>query len=202
MFIQIIEGRVTDPGRVHDAFDQWAEGLAPGAAGWLGTTAGVTDDGEFVAMARFESPEAAQRNSDRPEQDRWWAATSSLFAGDVTFHNCPQVTTYRDADIRDAQFVQVIMGHTHDAPRMVALADRLEPVLARARPDVIGETMAMEPDGGFAQTVYFTDEPTAREGERRMQSGELKQLMDEEMSLVDDVSYLDLRDPWTYRPAR
>jgi hypothetical protein len=30
----------------------------------------VTQDGRFVALARFESEEAARRNSARPEQDQ------------------------------------------------------------------------------------------------------------------------------------
>ncbi|MGE5763508.1 MAG: hypothetical protein ACM3ZF_06425, partial [Mycobacterium leprae] len=61
------------------AFERWVEELAPGAAGWLGSTAGVTDDGRFIGLARFESEQAARRNSDRPEQGRWWAETSKLF---------------------------------------------------------------------------------------------------------------------------
>jgi hypothetical protein len=49
MFVQVIKGRVADPARVKAALDRWAEELAPGAEGWLGTTAGVTEDGRFVA---------------------------------------------------------------------------------------------------------------------------------------------------------
>ena len=68
MFVQVIRGRVTDPEQLHAALDRWSEQLAPGAHGWLGSTAGVTEDGRFVALARFESAEAARRNNDRPEQ--------------------------------------------------------------------------------------------------------------------------------------
>lgn len=53
---------------MHQLSDEWREKLAPGAEGWLGGTYGVTDDGEFVAVVRFESREAATKNSARPEQ--------------------------------------------------------------------------------------------------------------------------------------
>ena len=81
MFVQVIQGQVSDPEQARAALDRWARELAPGAGGWLGSTAGVTEDGRFIALARFESEEAARRNSDRPEQDRWWAETARLFTG-------------------------------------------------------------------------------------------------------------------------
>ena len=71
MFVQGIWGRVSDPGKVRAAFDQWVQEFAPGAIGWLGSTAGVTDDGRFIAMARFESDDAARSNGARSEQGRW-----------------------------------------------------------------------------------------------------------------------------------
>ena len=81
VFVQVIQGQVTDAETVREAFDRWAQELAPGATGWLGSTAGVTEDGRFIALARFASEQAARANSDRPEQDRWWAETAKLFAG-------------------------------------------------------------------------------------------------------------------------
>ncbi len=68
MFVQVITARTSDAAQVRAALDRWNEELAPGAEGWLGSTSGVTEDGRLVALARFESEEAAQRNSDRPEQ--------------------------------------------------------------------------------------------------------------------------------------
>jgi hypothetical protein len=66
MFVQVIQGQVSDAARVRAQLDQWVEQVAPGAVGWLGSTSGVTDDGTLIALARFESAEAARRNSDRP----------------------------------------------------------------------------------------------------------------------------------------
>ena len=42
MFVQVITGKVTDAAAVRAAFDRWLDELAPGAKGWLGSTAGVT----------------------------------------------------------------------------------------------------------------------------------------------------------------
>ena len=69
MFVQVIQGQLADAGKVEVALDRWIQELAPGSIGWLGTTAGVTEDGRFIELARFESEDAARRNSNRPEQD-------------------------------------------------------------------------------------------------------------------------------------
>jgi hypothetical protein len=45
MFVQVIQGQVSDPEQVHAALNRWSEQLAAGAPGWLGSTAGVTEDG-------------------------------------------------------------------------------------------------------------------------------------------------------------
>ena len=79
MYIQLIQGKVADEERLRRRLDQWESELMPGAVGYLGTTAGFCDDGTFVALARFESAEAARRNSQRPEQSAWWADTATCF---------------------------------------------------------------------------------------------------------------------------
>ena len=82
MFAQTIRGKVSDPKAVDANFNRWSKELAPGAKGWLGTTAGVTDDGQLFIMVRFESEEAARANSERPEQDQFWSETSKQFDGE------------------------------------------------------------------------------------------------------------------------
>ena len=84
MFGQVIQGNTADPAAVREAMDRWAQDLSPGAEGWLGTVAGVTQDGRFIAVVRFDSEGAARANSDRAEQDQWWAETSRLLDGEVT----------------------------------------------------------------------------------------------------------------------
>src|SRR5215510_13111569 len=110
MFVQVIQGRVSDAAAMRSAMDQWLRDLAPGATGWLGSTAGVTEDGRFIALARFESEEAAQRNSDRREQGQWWMETSKLFTGEVTFGDSSDVTVDVHGDPDQAGFVQLMQG--------------------------------------------------------------------------------------------
>jgi hypothetical protein len=201
MFIQVIQGQISDVGGLRAALDRWIDELAPGAAGWLGSTAGVTDDGRFVALVRFESEEAARRNSDRPEQDQWWAETSKLFSGDATFHDCRDVEQLLRGGSDDAGFVQVIQGRTRNVERMRELGEQAGRLLADFRPEIIGGTIALHGDGGFTQAVYFTSEEAAREGERKEPTPELKALLDEDMALNEgDLTYFDLRELWLHSP--
>ncbi|NED94669.1 hypothetical protein G1H11_05030 [Phytoactinopolyspora alkaliphila] len=196
MFIQVIQGRVRDEERLRSGLDRWLEEFAPHAEGWLGGTYGITDDGMFVGTVRFASEEAARRNSQRPEQDAWWREMSECFDGEVTFHDCTDVMMLLDGGTDDAGFVQVIQGKVRDRDRMHSLIDQTGSVLARERPDIIGGTIAIDDDGVMTETVAFTDEAAAREGERRELSSEARQLMRQEMDLIEDVRYLDLHEPW------
>src|SRR4051812_2936110 len=117
MFAQIIRGKVSDAKAVDANFHRWSKELAPGAKGWLGTTAGATDDGQLFIMVRFESEEAARENSERPEQDKFWSETSSQFAGEPTFKDSTDVTVEQVGDLDSAGFVQVMTGQTTDPDR-------------------------------------------------------------------------------------
>jgi hypothetical protein len=108
MFVQVIQGQVTDAERAHAAFDQWVAEVAPGATGWLGTTAGVTEDGRFIALARFESAEAARTNSESPAQDAWWTEFSSVLDGDAIFRDSEDVVVDVQGEPDAAGFVQVM----------------------------------------------------------------------------------------------
>lgn len=195
MFIQVIQGHVADPGAAHEALDRWHRELAPGSYGWLGTTAGVTDDGMLVAMARFESQEEARRNSERAEQARWWQETSQVFDGEVTFHDCPEVMLYRGGGSASAGFVQIIEGHIADRDRMREMLRDAEPMLAAYRPDLIGSETAVDESGDFTEAAYFTSEEEARKAER----GEPPPEFEEYMGLFEgDLAYFDLHRPWIY----
>ena len=39
VFVQVIQGQVADAAKVRAALDRWGQELAPGASGWLGSTA-------------------------------------------------------------------------------------------------------------------------------------------------------------------
>lgn len=202
MFVQVIQGRVTDPREARAALDRWAQELAPGATGWLGTTAGVTDDGSFIAVARFASEDAARRNSDRPEQDQWWAETSKLFEGEATFRDSTDVDLDIYGDPDSAGFVQVIHGRSGDPARARELMGQNSDAWAAFRPDILASVGAAHDGGSYTAVLYFTSEAEAREGERKEPPRELKQQMDEMGSLeVGEPTFLDLRQPWLYSPG-
>lgn len=196
MFLQIIQGRIGDAAAARQTMERWERDLEPGAAGWLGGTYGVTEDGMLVAVVRFESREAAQRNSARPEQAVWWQEMERCFAGPVTFHDCADVMLLLSGGSDQAGFVQVIQGTVRDRDRLHALADQAADLIAKVRPDVIGATFAIDDAGFFTQTVAFTSEQAARATEQQEMPADAAQLLDEEMALLDDVRYLDLHQPW------
>ena len=199
MFIQVIQGQVTDRDELKTMIDRWASDVAPTATGWLGTTAGVTAGGAFVALARFESEEAARRNSDRPEQDEWWAQTSKLFDGEVTFRDSIEVEEFLRGGSDDAGFVQVITGQARDVDRIKELNEQYGQY-AHLRPDLIGGVIALHVDALFTQAAYFTSEAEARAAESQEPPEEVKAVMDEENDLISSIAYIDIDQPWLYSP--
>ena len=201
MFVQVIRGQVTGREQVHAALDRWSQQLAAGAPGWLGSTAGVTEDGRFVALARFESEEAARRNSTRPEQDQWWRETSTLFTGQVTFRDSIDVTVDVHGDPGEAGFVQVMQGRGSDPERVRELMAQNPDEWAAFRPDVIGSVAVGHKGGAYTMAMYFISEQAAREGEHKEPPPRLKAQMEEMSQLsMGEPEFFDLRQPWLYSP--
>ncbi|MGH9249195.1 MAG: hypothetical protein ACRD0W_06750 [Acidimicrobiales bacterium] len=201
MFVQVIQGKVSDAARARASLDRWVQELAPGATGWLGSTAGVTEDGRFVALVRFESEEAARRNSDRPEQDRWWAETSALFSGAATFRDSSDVTVDINDDPDNAGFVQVMQGRGSDPDRARELMRQDSSEWADFRPDIIGSVGVGHDGGAYTMAIYFTTEEAAREGERKQPPPRLAAQMEEMNKLnIGEPEFFDLKQPWLYSP--
>jgi hypothetical protein len=201
MFVQVITARTSDATAVKAALDRWQTDLAAGSIGWLGTTAGVTSDGRFVAFARFESAEQAQRNSDRAEQDEWFTETAKLFDGEPEFDDSSDVVTDLAGDPDSAGFVQVMRGQGSDPERARELMGSHREEWREFRPDVLGSLGARFDEGRWAMAMYFTSEAEARAGEQKEPPPELKAEMDELMSLsTGQPEYFDLTEPWLYTP--
>ena len=202
MFAQLIQGRTSDAEAVRTALDTWMQELQPGSIGWLGSTMGVADDGRFVAVARFESAEAAARNSERPEQSRWWEETQRLFDGEVTFADSEDVEVDLTGDPDRAGFVQVMQGRVTDRARARELFAQLPTeAMARFRPEVLGSVMINHGPDRWAQVIYFTSEAEAREGERKEAPPEAQAVMEQLMALTPEpIDFIDLRQPLLYSP--
>lgn len=206
MFIQIIQGHVTDPAAVKESFDRWHSDLAPGADGWLGTTAGVADDGTFFSAACFASVQQARHNSERPEQHQWWMETAKYFSGEAVFHDCMRVETFPQGSpgfSSRAGFVQVIQGRVQDPDRACALMRSLEAEMGQWRPDVLGMVLALHPaEDAYTELAYFTSEQEARRNEGKETPPSAREFMSQLQALeVGEPTYLDLREPWVSEPG-
>lgn len=196
MFIQVIEGKVRDEAALQRQLDTWERELMPGAIGYLGSTGGCTAAGDCCLIARFESRDAAQRNSDRPEQSAWWRDTEACFDGPVTFHDSEDVEIMEHGDLDSARFVQVMEGHVTDHDRAVAMERESEQMLARMRPDLLGSVTAYYDRDGFTEVAYFTSEADARTAESAEMTDDVKAMFQEWQDVMRVDRYLDISSPW------
>lgn len=202
MFVQVFQGPVTDPAQARANFDAWVAELGPSADGWLGSTGGVTDDGQLVGVARFESEEAARKNSDRPEQGKWWEGMAALFTGEPVFHNSTSVDLQTYGDPAQAGFVQLMQGRTSDPARARELMNSDPTDWTSFRPDILASLYVQHDEGGWTMVNYFTSEAEAREGEQKEAPPELQQMMEELNSItIGEPAFYDLKDPWLHSPG-
>ena len=201
MFVQVIQGRVSDAAQVRAQLDRWAADLAPEAVGWLGSTAGVTDDGTLLVLARFKSEEAARQNSDRPQQTAWWEQTATLFTDEPVFQNSTSVDVDTHGDPSQAGFVQVMQGRSSDPDRVRELMANDPTDWQQHRHDILGTVTVGHDDGAWTMAIYFTSEEAAREGERKEPPPEMQQVMSEMESLsIGEQVFFDLKEPWLHAP--
>jgi hypothetical protein len=146
-------------------------------------------------LARFESKEAAQTNSDRPEQGEWFADVAKNFDGEAEFMNCENVASFLDGGSDDAGFVQVMRGKSEDVARMNELFTKHDDDLREGRPEIIGGLMMDAGDGRYVHAIYFTSEGAAREGEAKEPPAEVATDLEEAFRLMGEVTYFDLKDP-------
>lgn len=192
MFIQIIQGKCSRQDELRTMAQRWVDEIGSGAEGWLGGTYGFTDDDMFIGVVRFESREAAMANSNRPEQGAWAEQMMALMDGPVEYHDCDDVTLMMEGGSDQAGFVQVIRGKVDDPERLKAMLADTE-LLHELRPDILGATLAIEPDGTFTETVAFVDEESARRGEQVQPPADV--MADLEYAMKDATFY-DLHHPW------
>ena len=197
MFVQVIQGKVSDPDAMRAHTEKWGAEIGPGATGWLDSTAGVTDDGTGIAVVRFESEDAARRNSERPEQGEWWQTMATFYSEEPSFHDSSWVDVDEYGDLGAAGFVQVMQGKVRDVERARDLMASDTTDWPSVRPEILGTVWAGSEDGVWTMAIYFTTEEAARAGEQQAMPPETEALMQELNSLADgETRFLDLRDPW------
>ena len=194
MFVQIIEGQTRDPEGIKRQVERWQAEVSPGAAGFLGSTSGVTADGRAIAVVRFDSEAAARANSERPEQSAWWADMSKYYDGEVTFTESSDVQEFLGGGSNDAGFVQVMKSLGVDRKRMASLDAEFDK-LAGLRPDLIGSVRVWTGPDSCVEVNYFTSEAEARAGEQKDVPAEVQAMMAEFGDLMKNTEFLDLSDP-------
>ncbi len=199
MFVQVIRGKVVDGPGLEKQLEKAREELSPGAVGFLGSTAGVSEDGRFIIVARFESKALAEKNNGRPEQDAWWKETEG-YVSDVTFENSEDTELFKDGGSDTAGFVQVMTYKLNDRDKARALFDEMM-AMSDDRPDMVGSVTIFGDGGKVTDVLYFSSEAEARAGEAKPPSEDTQRIMGEfGKLLVGEVDYLDLREPHLNTP--
>lgn len=194
MFVQIIEGRVSDADGLKRQGERWSSDLRPGATGFLGATMGTTSDGRAINVARFDSAESARANSDRPEQGQWWAETEKYYDGEVSFTESTDVEEFRGGGSNEAGFVQVMKSTGVDREEVTRFDTAFEQ-FSDARPDLLGMIRVWTGDDACVEVAYFTSETEARQGEQAELPDELRDLMADFDQTMRNTEFLDLQDP-------
>lgn len=194
MFVQVIRAPVGNAAGLHAALSRWKTELRPGAAGFLGSTAGLTTEHEVFLAARFESEEAARRNGERPEQAKWWAEFEQALAAPARFFESPAVDVSMGGGSDGAGFVQVFWGRGDREDARAAMVDA-EPILRRERPDILGGFTMWLDEGRFIDVAYFESERAAREGEAKELSEQGRAVFERFGQVLAAEGYADIPDP-------
>ena len=192
MFMQVVQARTKDKAGVKEMWDRWNREVQPAASGYLGATGGVTENGDLIVIARFESAEAAERNNNIPEQQQWYSEFEKYIEGEPTFTNYTNVQLQEEGGSDDAGFVQVIRTKGGDPEAFMKIDAELAPKMKELRPDVIGGITGYETDDATS-VIYFTSEEEARKNES---NPEFQELAKRYMELQGESAFYDLKDPW------
>ena len=202
MFVHVVRGRARDAAAVREHLDVWLDEHEPETQGWVGTTSGVTADGEFVALVRWESEQVSEVALGRPEQAEWWKGMVGLLDG-ARVVSTPDCAPWKGGGSDDAGFVQVMEGRLTSRDAAVRTLVGLRRWEMPSRPDLLGAFIALLPDERYTASFYFTSEAEARAAEQRELPAHETAYLDEWRSILADITYLDLPTPgWTEAAGR
>lgn len=197
MFVQVIEGRTSDPAGIKRQSERWQTELRPGATGYLGATAGTTDDGKTIAIVRFDSEESARANSERAEQSAWFEEMQKYYDGDVAFTESTDTAEFMGGGSNSARFVQVMKSTGVDRAQVERLDAEFEK-LAPQRTDILGLFRVWTGATSCIDVAYFTSEADARAGEQQPVPEEFEAMMKEFGDMTQNTEFIDLKDPLIY----
>ena len=192
-FVGLARGAVADPDALRRGWDDWQARATARSSGWLGSTAGIAPSGRWAAALRYSSEEAARAARDDVASVLPGAAAVEL-TGDV------QVVEGNGAPAA-GRFVQVMRARVVDRRRFEDVEAAIGGRFAELRPDFLTGIRALTAPDRLTVVDWFTSEAEARAGEAAGVPPELGALFGDWMSLLHDVEWDDLVEPWQEHPA-
>jgi predicted regulator of Ras-like GTPase activity (Roadblock/LC7/MglB family) len=196
-----MEGQVSDRAGVARAWNRWRGELARRAPGRLGATAGISQEGDFVAVIGYRSGEAARRDAERKEIGAWLNELGEYLEGP------PHVSESCDAEVIGgdplrAGFVQIVHAHSKDVSKLRVhwqrMADRADEIVLH-HPALISAMVAWHDDDCLTQTLYFNSEQEAQVAANEAPPG-LEWIFEEWLELAQEERFINLREPWITPP--
>ena len=190
--VLLARGPVADPEALRRSWDEWHERVASGHSGWLGSTGGISSRDEWLAAVRYASEGAGR------------AAAAAGFLPDAT-----AVEVTADVDLVEGNgspaaggFVQFMRARVPDRSRLEAVEAAMGDRFAALRPDFLAGLRAWTGPEQLTVVDWFTSEADARAGEGVEIPPDLGALFGEWMSLLHDVEWYDVAQPWQVAPDR
>lgn len=154
----------------------------------------MTPDGRGITIVRFDSPENARANSERPEQTAFFNEMAALYDGPPSFAESTDTEEFLGGVSPTARFVQVMKTEGADRVRTKGLDDVLEQFSA-LRPDLLGIFRVWTANDTSYEVAYFTNEAEARAGESQDIPEELAAAMAEYADVMTNTVFFDLVNP-------
>ncbi len=196
-FVRVVRGHANDPIALRQRWWEWERPAATAGDGYLGATAGVADDNTFIAMIRFTSEAAADQCTGSADSASSWDDVLDHLR-DTLVEDAHRTHIWNKGGSDDAGFVQIRRGVSSNPARLRDLYVNQQPVrMGPYRPEVLGGLFAWHGDARFTLSAYFTSEAAARSGENLH---EFTSFYDDINAVMQDVTYIDLRDPWLSSP--
>jgi hypothetical protein len=154
MFVLKVEARTTQPDALRKHVLTWPADVGKSATGWLGNTAGVSDDGHFILLMRFVSEEAAWITSDLDESGRWWQRCARHLDTKPVFTGSTKVRGILGGGSDDAAVVRITRGRATEDRLRDSLRE-LETIALNERAVVIGGIVAWHDEDRFTEALYL-----------------------------------------------
>lgn len=198
--VRITQARVRDAEAVRELAERWQREIAPETDGWLATTAGISDDGEFVSLLRFASEEAVRRNAESERQRRWWEEFRQYVSGDVSIVETSSAAAFGDSrPDADVGYVHVVQGEARIMIDILeGVAEHEEHHIREHHLPLLGGIIVDHGGDRFTEFMYFPSEDEKGRGIGGTLPEEGVTMVERVAGHVANIRHLAISDPWTH----